>query len=185
MAATCFGAQQHGPCCPIRKQVCTFHDLIPIERQEWFTRAFAAWYRVLLPQLARTSQHLIAISEFTRQRIIELFGVPANRVSVVLNGVDKSFQPASAELIREAKTALRIPTPEYLLCVGSLEPRKNTEQRFGRGRIAQHRIPSDISLVIAGGSGSTLVFAGKPVNTNRTAHSSNRLRSRKVSFRPL
>ncbi len=147
----------------VRSQVCTFHDLIPIERPEWFTRAFAAWYRLLLPRLARKAQHLIAISEFTRRRIIELFGVPESKVSVVLNGVDEGFRPAGPELIREAREALRIPTPHYLLCVGSLEPRKNTERLIRAWAIAQARVPDDISLVIAGGSGSKLVFSGEPV----------------------
>lgn len=147
----------------VRNQVCTFHDLIPIERPEWFTRAFAAWYRILLPQLARKAQHLIAISEFTRRRIIELFNVPESKVSVVLNGVDQGFAPAAPALIQEAREALHIPTPHYLLCVGSLEPRKNTERLIRAWSIAQAKVPDDISLVIAGGGGSKLVFAGEPV----------------------
>ena len=30
------------------------HDIIPIDHPEWFSKAFATWYRWLLPTLARS-----------------------------------------------------------------------------------------------------------------------------------
>ena len=29
----------------VRHQVCTIHDIIPIDRPEWFSRSFVSWYK--------------------------------------------------------------------------------------------------------------------------------------------
>ena len=77
----------------IARQVCTIHDLIPIDRPEWFNPRFAQWYQWLLPRLARRVQHIIAISEYTKQRVIERLRVPASKITVIPNGVDERFSP--------------------------------------------------------------------------------------------
>src|SRR3954465_12595712 len=59
----------------VSRQVCTIHDLIPIDRPEWFSRQFVTLYRWLMPRLAANLQHIIAISEFTKSRIIENFQI--------------------------------------------------------------------------------------------------------------
>jgi len=81
----------------IEKQVCTFHDLIPLDHPEWFNRRFAQWYQWLLPRLAKRVRKIIAISEFTKQRIVELLGVSPEKVAVIPNGVDARFSPRPAE----------------------------------------------------------------------------------------
>jgi glycosyltransferase involved in cell wall biosynthesis len=132
--------------------VCTIHDLIPIDRPEWFNPRFAQWYQWLLPRLARRVQHIIAISEYTKQRVIERLRVPASKVTVIPNGVDERFSPRPADEIAAMRQALDLPAP-YLLCVGSLEPRKNLP-RLAR-RVAPHSksVDRDLELVVAGAAG--------------------------------
>ena len=143
----------------VRRQICTFHDLIPLERPDWFSKGFAAWYGWLLPRLARSVPHLIAISEFTKSRIAEICRVPENRITVVPNGVDERFQPATPAAIAAMRTALGIESRDYLVYVGSLEPRKNL-----RGLLeAWSRIQDSsggVELVVAGAKGRSQVFAG-------------------------
>src|SRR5204863_550549 len=43
----------------VRRQVCTFTDIIPIDHPEWFSRQYAALYRWLLPRLAARARHII------------------------------------------------------------------------------------------------------------------------------
>ncbi len=109
----------------VRHQVCTIHDIIPIDRPEWFSRSFVAWYKYLLPALAKSAQHLIAISEFTRSRIIDAFGVAPEKVSVVLNGIGPEFTPRFQPEVDAVKKTLGVSPAPYLLYVGSVEPRKN------------------------------------------------------------
>jgi len=142
----------------ISRQVCTIHDLIPLDHPEWFNQRFAQWYGWLLPRLAKRVQRIIAVSEFTRQRVIELLGVPAQKVVVIHNGVDSHFSPRKPDEIAAARRACGIDSSQYLLCVGSLEPRKNLIRLLAAWRAAQPMVPENIVLVVAGGSANARVF---------------------------
>jgi glycosyltransferase involved in cell wall biosynthesis len=143
----------------VRRQVCTIHDIIPIDRPEWFNSRFSGWYNWLLPKLVHRVSHLIAVSEFTRQRVIERFGVPSGKISVVWNGVDRKFRPATEAEIAAMRIELGIRSPRYLVYVGSVEPRKNLGGLLDAWRLVAKHIPEDIQLVVAGGKGASLVFA--------------------------
>jgi len=144
----------------IARQVCTIHDLIPLDRPEWFNRRFAAWYQWLLPRLAKKVQHIIAISEFTKRRIVERLGVRPDKVTVIPNGVDARFSPQTPERVEAVRKSLRITAPAYLLCVGSLEPRKNLRRLLEAWAVVQPSLGADTQLVIAGAKGSSTVFEG-------------------------
>jgi glycosyltransferase involved in cell wall biosynthesis len=142
----------------VTRQVCTIHDLIPLDRPEWFSRRFASWYAWLLPRLAKRVQHIIAISEYTKERVIDLLGVPSSRITVIPNGVDDRFFPRSEAEIETMRQTLGIDRDRYVLCVGSLEPRKNLARLLDAWRIAQNQVDEDIELVVAGARGNSRVF---------------------------
>ncbi len=142
----------------VARQVCTMHDIIPVEHPEWFNARFAAWYQWLLPRLTRRVRHLIAISEFTKHRLVENFGIHPEKITVVANGVDAQFHPRTAAEINEVRAALGIVTPRYLLSLGSLEPRKNLRRLLSSWKKLQRELPEDIGLVVVGARGSLKVF---------------------------
>jgi glycosyltransferase involved in cell wall biosynthesis len=111
----------------VRNHVVTIHDISPIDHPEWFSRGFATWYRYLLPRLARRARRVITVSEFTRRRIVERFGVPESRVVAIAHGVTDQFCPQARAAVEAARRAYGLPSP-YLLVVGSLQPRKNLER---------------------------------------------------------
>jgi len=143
----------------VSRQVCTFHDLIPLDRPEWFNPRFAAWYGWLLPRLARQVQHIIAVSEFTKRRIIERIGIEPLKITVIPNGVDERFVRKSPEEAVEVRKSLGIMSQHYLLCVGSVEPRKNLHRLLQAWTRLRERIPDDVQLVVAGAKGRSLVFS--------------------------
>jgi len=135
-----------------RHQVCTVHDLIPIDHPEWFSRGFSSWYRGLMPLLVRSAQHLIAVSEFTRSRLIDLFSLKPEKVSVVLNGIGPEFTPRDDEEVARVKTRLGLPPGPYVLYVGSIEPRKNLVRLLLAWERVHAQCP-DLQLVITGVKG--------------------------------
>jgi glycosyltransferase involved in cell wall biosynthesis len=143
----------------VSRQVCTIHDIIPVEHPEWFSPRFSAWYQWLLPKLVHRVQHIIAVSEFTKSRLMERFRVPSSKITVVWNGVDSQFTPRPQSEIEQVRRELGIGTSRYLLTVGSLEPRKNLHRLMEAWRRASSQLPEDISLVIAGAKGASLVFS--------------------------
>jgi glycosyltransferase involved in cell wall biosynthesis len=106
-------------------QVLTIHDLAPLDHPEWFNPGFAAWYRFLLPRLARRVRRIIAVSAFTCRRIVKRLDIPKAKLSVIPSGVDVSyFHPASHTDIQEIRQEYALERP-FLLFVGTLQPRKN------------------------------------------------------------
>ncbi len=142
-----------------KRHVCTMHDIIPVDHPEWFSSGFSQWYAWLLPKLAARVEHIIAVSQFTKDRVVERLRVPAERVTVVHNGVDGRFTRPEAGLIEQAKLELGIPFERFILMVGSIEPRKNIAGVLKAWPAISRQEP-DLGLVISGAKGSGLVFAG-------------------------
>jgi len=143
----------------VAHQICTIHDIIPLDRPEWFSANFSRWYQWLMPRLARRVQHVIAISEFTKRRVMERLRVSADRITVIPNGVDSCFHPQPESEVDLVRRELGIPTPHYLLCLGSMEPRKNVGRLLAAWERIADRVPDDVHLVISGAKGSSTVFS--------------------------
>jgi len=142
----------------VRRQVVTIHDCAFFDQAHCFSRAFAAWYQFLVPRLARAARRVITVSEFSKQRIIELCGIAPDKVEVVYSGVGSQFRPHSAEQIAAAREQLGLPD-RYMLCVGSLEPRKNLVRLLQAWQGVQPRLQGQ-SLVVAGAKGHVFRDAG-------------------------
>lgn len=142
----------------VREQVVTVHDCAVFDHAECFSRAFAVLHQQLVPRLARRVRLLITVSEFSKARILAHCRVPAERVKVIANGVDSRFVPQAAPAVMEAIERLRLPK-DYVLCVGSLEPRKNLGRLLEAWRRVQTQVEG-LSLVLAGGSHHVFRDAG-------------------------
>lgn len=138
-----------------RAHVVTIHDLFSISRPEWVSQAFRTWYGVLLPVLTRRAAKIITVSEWSKREIVARLSVPEDKIHVIPEGVDERFAPATEEALSEAKMRLNLPD-EYILSLGSLEPRKNLERTVHGW--AQSTLGSKLPLLVAGGLGNKKVF---------------------------
>ena len=73
------------------RNVIVIHDAAALRHPEWYSPAYAAWQRRILPALARRALHVVTVSEFSRGELTELLGLPADRITVV---GDASWWPA-------------------------------------------------------------------------------------------
>ena len=108
---------------PLRSSVplvVTIHDLAVLRHPETFNRWTRAYSRALLPRVARAAARVIAVSEFTRRELVDLLDVPEDKVRVIPNAVGPPFEA-------EGKAA----DGDYVLAVGTLEPRKNLDRLVG------------------------------------------------------
>ena len=103
----------------------TIHDLALVRHPGLFPR----WHRlsggVAIGPVARAASLVLSVSEFTKREAVDLLGVPEKRVRVVGNAVASCFTPdgPAAE-------------GEYVLAVGTLEPRKNLRRIEEAARLA-------------------------------------------------
>jgi glycosyltransferase involved in cell wall biosynthesis len=94
--------------------VVTVHDLAVFRHPEAFNRWTRAYSPRVVPRVLAAAQRVISVSEFTRQELIELLRVPDEKIRVVPNAVGEEFTK-----VGEAAEG------DYVLAVGTLEPRKN------------------------------------------------------------
>lgn len=130
-------------------KVVTIHDLIFKRHPEYFPATDRAIYNLKWKHSINTADKIVAISEHTKSDIIEYYNVNPEKVEVIYNVCDKRFYDASK--ISADQYQLELPD-NYMLSVGSIEPRKNFESIVK----ALARIPNDqrIHLVIVGGGKS-------------------------------
>ncbi len=102
----------------IRQKVMTIHDLSFLENPRWFSRGYYWWYKVMTPLAARTSRHIITVSNFSKQEILKFYPfIKESYVSVVYGAPDKEkfYLDAQCPVSKE----------KFALAVSSLDPRKN------------------------------------------------------------
>jgi glycosyltransferase involved in cell wall biosynthesis len=125
------------------RNVVVLHDAAALRHPGWYSPAYAAWQRRVLPPIARRALALITVSEFSRAELRELLGV--ERVSVVPGAVDPAFSP-QADAAR-ARAALGLARP-YVLCVASHTARKNVAALVPAARALA---AEGVEVVLAGG----------------------------------
>jgi glycosyltransferase involved in cell wall biosynthesis len=108
--------------CPV---VATVHDLSFEHLPETFKRRSRIQLRLTVRRTARRAAHLIAPSEFTRRDLVETYGVAPERVSAIPLAAAPHFRPvADAGELARVRRAYGL-EEEYVLAVGSIQPRKN------------------------------------------------------------
>jgi glycosyltransferase involved in cell wall biosynthesis len=118
------------------------HDAAPLRHPGWYSKAYAAWQRLVLPAVARRAWRLITVSDFARAELNELLGVDA---AVIAGGVDERFTPAADPEPARRAHALERP---YVLCVASQTARKNVGALVPAARALA---AEGIDVVVAGG----------------------------------
>jgi glycosyltransferase involved in cell wall biosynthesis len=118
------------PSCPL---VVTVHDLAVLRHPETFNLWTRQYSRLCVSRVARAARLVIVVSETTKRDVIDLLNLPEARIRVVPNGVADVFTPDG-------------PTGEgeYVLAVGTIEPRKNLE------RLAEATRKLGVELRVAG-----------------------------------
>ena len=130
--------------------IVTIHDLAFLAHPGALSAARRRYLTVLTALSARRAARIIAVSAFTRDEIVRRLRVPASTVAVVHNAVDPAFAPLPAAEIARFRAERRLPET-LILCVGTLEPRKNlTGLLDAFARLAPRTVAE---LVIVGGQG--------------------------------
>jgi len=106
--------------------VATIHDLAFEHFPDTFTRRGRMQLRLTVRRTARLAARIATVSEFSREDLIRTYGIPAERITVTPNGVEARYtpQPATENEVFEVRRRFGIER-DFLLAVGSLQPRKN------------------------------------------------------------
>ena len=134
-------------------KVVTFHDLSLLLRPETHEARRVRRARRRLPVMLRAADAVITPTEYVRREVCEHLRAPASKVFAVPEAARAAFRPAAPAEAEEARRRLGVGS-EFLLAVGTVEPRKNLAALVGAfEEVLRARPASGLQLVIAGGRG--------------------------------
>ncbi len=108
------------------KVVTTIHDISFARFPRFIKWLDLLFLRILIPWSLRKADGIIAISQFTKNELISVYNVPAEKIKLIYNGGGgdsfRNYIPNDNGLNSLKKYGIMKP---YLLYVGTLQPRKN------------------------------------------------------------
>lgn len=132
--------------------VVTIHDLIFLKHKEQYPYIDRKIYEAKTRYAAKHADKVIAVSQQTKEELIELYKTPASKIEVINPSVEPVFYTECSIAEKEAViTKYQLPN-NYLLCVGSFFPRKNHKTILEAFALIAKQ--TEYHLVLAGGSGN-------------------------------
>lgn len=125
--------------------VVTIHDVIWRRFPSDYSAVDRRLYDFKYGSSARRATRVIAISECTKRDIISEFGIPAEKIEVIYQGIDPQFRHLGRDEVERVSRKYSLPA-RYYVAVGTVQGRKN--QLLAAKALPQ--LPDDVSLVLVG-----------------------------------
>jgi len=125
------------------------HDLAFKHFPEQVDRLTGWFYNYYVPRYYQKAEHIIAVSDFTRQDIIRQYGISPDKVSVACNAAGPAFRPLGPEEVEKVRREYSDGQP-YFFYVGSIHPRKNVARLIRAFDQFKARSGSTVKLLLAG-----------------------------------
>ncbi|MDE5886528.1 MAG: glycosyltransferase family 4 protein [Muribaculaceae bacterium] len=126
--------------------VVTIHDVIYRRRPQCYNAADRILYDFKYGRSCHNATRIIAVSQRTKDDIVEIYGVSPEKIDVVYQGCDDSFKTTiPTEKLDAIRRRLLLPQ-RYVLQVGTIEERKNLELTVR----AMSAVPKDVKLLVVG-----------------------------------
>nr|WP_221451904.1 glycosyltransferase family 1 protein [Pedobacter sp. AK013] len=107
------------------KSIVTIHDLIFLRFPQYYKFIDRKLYEWKSKSACKRANKIIAISEKTKEDIIDLYGINPEKIEVIYQSCDDSFKtPFAKENLSRIKATYKLPE-KYILNVGTIEERKN------------------------------------------------------------
>jgi glycosyltransferase involved in cell wall biosynthesis len=132
--------------------VVTVHDLSFLRLPERFPRSKAVYLKTAVALSSRSASHVIAVSRHTRRDLVELLGLPQEKITVVYSGAASAFRPMP-ETERAAFRQAHFEGRPVILHVGTLQPRKNIDILIRAFAALRRRVGIPHVLALVGARG--------------------------------
>jgi alpha-1,3-rhamnosyl/mannosyltransferase len=113
-------------------------------------------------RLSRVS-HFITISNAMKDEMVKHLQLEPNRITVTPLGIDDLFQPVRLDFMKSVLSEYGLKSNRYVLCVGTLEPRKNIHALLRAYASLSDSLRLAYPLVLAGGMGWLMDDLGEEI----------------------
>jgi len=134
------------------KRIITVHDLSFLRIPDIFEKSIYEWNMHSVSYMKK-ADYLIAVSQQTKNDIVELCDVNPEKISVVYNGIDhNAFIPVDQVVCTQFLKNKNIVSP-FFLYVGTIEPRKNLIELLNAFNKFYLSVDKEVKLVLIGKKG--------------------------------
>jgi glycosyltransferase involved in cell wall biosynthesis len=130
-------------------QLTVIHDLNFEEHPEFITPLVLKYYKYFFPRFARKAKRIATVSNYTKQDLVNRYGIDESKVDVVYNGVNDQFQPLSESEIIEVRREFSDGKP-FFLFVGLIHPRKNLKNQLKGFLQMKEQTQSNLKYIVVG-----------------------------------
>ncbi len=139
------------------EKIITIHDLSFVFYPDFFSKRKNIWHRALsLQKNLLKFDKIIAVSENTKQDLIEYIGVQPEKIKVIRSGISAEFKKIASHepTLRTVKEKYTLPD-NFILYLGTIEPRKNIDGLIKAYELLLSNNPhlENVELVLAGAYG--------------------------------
>jgi glycosyltransferase involved in cell wall biosynthesis len=145
------------PLLPGTRTVLTVHDLTFMRDASSAQPQLLKFLTRVVRQSALRATHIVADSDATAHDLMDVYGLPAARITTIHSGVDERFtpQPQQSDEAARVRSKYGLGDAPFVLTVGTLQRRKNHLTLVRAFAELLHGLYTlqDLQLVIAGGKG--------------------------------
>ncbi|MPM42048.1 D-inositol-3-phosphate glycosyltransferase [bioreactor metagenome] len=111
--------------------------------------SFSRFYRKNTPKFVEKAVHVVTVSDFSKNDIVDKYGTRPEKISVVYNGIAAHFCPLNSKVIADTRYRYSHGKP-YFFVLGSIHPRKNLVKTIEAYTLFRNQTGCDYPLVISG-----------------------------------
>lgn len=134
-----------------KRSILIVHDLAIYLHPEWFPDK--QWFatKVLVPSSLKRAEKIVTVSQSTKNDVMELFNIIDKKIEVIHPGVIVKSSYIEEEIVK-VKNKFDI-TNDYILFIGTIEPRKNIVKLIQAFANYLFENDSEVKLVLGGVKG--------------------------------
>ncbi len=130
-------------------QVAVIHDLNFFHHPEQLPPLVRWYYNTFFPRYARKAARIATVSEYTRQDIIQSYGIDPAIIDVTWNGCNARYIPLTEKQNAETRKAFT-QGESFFLFVGLIIPRKNLIRLMQAFNRFKEKTGSSMKLLVVG-----------------------------------